>query len=139
MTNLKEQARAFIEQTSPNCDYLYASEVADFTEQQLAEPIDMILHCPKCHKQHIDKPEPDVCVCGHERVNHYTGLGDEDDGCPDCRWQIDRSQACTGFKVAWNNPPHHKHLCRTEDGGCGHLWTPSLRNTNGVEALKEQT
>jgi hypothetical protein len=46
-------------------------------------PIDMILHCPRCHAQHIDGPE----------VNHAL-------------------QAFTNPPTPWTNPPHRSHLCR---------------------------
>jgi hypothetical protein len=45
------------------------------------QPIPMILHCPKCHAQHIDAPcEP-------------------------------RSQGIGTEYVFWDNPPHRSHLC----------------------------
>lgn len=50
----------------------------------LAEkPIDMILHCPRCHLQHIDAPEMFEAT-----------IGIDTDGRPD-----------------WHNPPHRSHLC----------------------------
>lgn len=48
-----------------------------------AEPIDMVLHCPKCGLQHIDEPEPE--------------LGPNFDG--------------SGDALLWPNPPHRSHLC----------------------------
>lgn len=47
-----------------------------------AAPIDMILHCPKCGKQHIDAPEGPLVVDG---------------------------RAVT--PTLWHNPPHRSHLC----------------------------
>lgn len=50
----------------------------------LDEPIDMVLHCPKCGTQHIDEPEE----------AEYADEG--------------------GFLVTgttWGNPPHRTHLC----------------------------
>ncbi|CAJ7720283.1 Uncharacterised protein [Burkholderia pseudomallei] len=46
------------------------------------EPIDMLLFCPKCGKQHIDEPEV------------VFGDADDSDG-----------------EVIWDNPPHRSHLC----------------------------
>lgn len=83
-----------------------------------ALPIDMILHCPKCHLQHVDAPDATrKCMwCG-------ATVG-EDDDCP-------RPATTCDHVVPWTNPPHHKHLC----AGCGHLWTPANINTNGVQEL----
>jgi hypothetical protein len=33
---------------------------------------------------------------------------------------------------AWGNPPHRSHLCY----GCGHIWRPCDRPTNGVAAIE---
>lgn len=33
-------------------------------------------------------------------------------------------------------PIHRSHLCRPEDGGCGHIWRPADVPTNGVKAVK---
>lgn len=33
-------------------------------------------------------------------------------------------------------PSHRSHLCRPEDGGCGHIWRPADVPTNGVAAVK---
>lgn len=74
---------------------------------QPTAPIDMILHCPTCHVQHIDETE-------HHRVI-YDG-----DGSP-----ID-------VKPSWNNPPHRSHLCHA----CGTVWRPADVPTNGVKEIK---
>lgn len=48
----------------------------------LCDPIDMVLHCPKCRAQHIDAPEEtDPSTWTPERYGH------------------------------WTNPPHRSHLC----------------------------
>jgi len=65
--------------------------------------VDMLLYCPNCGMQHVDKPEP---------PSQYAGM----DGTPN----------------EWTNPPHRSHLCREDDGGCGHIWRPSDVHTNGV-------
>lgn len=94
-------------------------------------PIDMIIHCPKCGVQHVDAPEPDICECGcdvecHKENGECYGKavtikpGPRTVHCP-----------CTGFKIAWNNPPHKSHLCH----GCGIVWRPANIYTNGVESL----
>lgn len=55
----------------------------------MTKPIDMILHCPRCGKQHIDAPED----------GHHEG-------------QDAQSGA---WSPGWSNPPHRSHLC---DCGC---------------------
>lgn len=64
-----------------------------------AAPIPMVLHCPKCHLQHVD-------------VDDETG-----------KWATSRR--------------HRKHLCKPEDGGCGHVWMPAAVQTVGVKELPE--
>ncbi len=70
--------------------------------------IDMVLHCPKCGMQHIDKPE---------RNDAYLARSD-----PPAAWAMQ----------PWDNPPHRSHLCH----GCGHIWRPADVATNGVAAVK---
>jgi hypothetical protein len=75
------------------------------------QPVDMILHCPACGLQHIDAPE------GYRARQERWASGADD-------------------SPAWLNPPHRSHLCREEDGGCGHTWRPADVPTNGVAAIK---
>lgn len=74
----------------------------------MSQPIDMILHCPKCGMQHIDAPEP----------RRTLPLGD-----------------AYGTEVVldaeWTNPPHRSHLCHS----CGTIWRPADVPTNGVAAI----
>lgn len=76
----------------------------------LSVPIDMVLHCPGCGKQHIDAPEADRLCKDGALCSTYP--------CIAC----DR----------WTNPPHRSHLCH----GCGHIWRPADVPTNGVAAVK---
>lgn len=46
-------------------------------------PIDMVLHCPQCHKQHIDR-------------NEGAGMLAED---------------VLSYGEPWRNRPHRSHLC----------------------------
>lgn len=48
------------------------------------KPVDMILHCPVCHEQHVDEPEK------HRVMVHGVHVDDA---------------------VSWDNPPHRSHLC----------------------------
>lgn len=58
--------------------------------------------------------------------------------CPACGMQhVDAPSPTDGQNLRmWSNPPHKSHLCRTEDGGCGHIWRPADVPTNGVAAIK---
>ena len=73
-------------------------------------PINMILHCPACHLQHVDKPEGTF-------IPGFTA---------------DESAAWNKEHGLWDNPPHRSHLCH----GCGHIWRPADVPTNGVAAIK---
>lgn len=76
-------------------------------------PIDMILHCPKCHTQHIDY---------HETDTEYTDRLHESPW-----WELG------GDKPArWTNPPHRSHKCFS----CGNIWRPADVFTNGVPSIK---
>ena len=60
---------------------LAAAEIANIAADS---PINMVLHCPSCHTQHIDAPD-------HP---YYGGMSD-----------------AAGFHPRWDNPPHRSHLC----------------------------
>ncbi len=79
---------------------------ADAARASGEAPIDMVLHCPACGMQHIDRPDP---------PSQYAGMD--------------------GTSNEWTCPPHRSHLCRPEDGGCGHIWRPADVPTNGVAAV----
>jgi len=78
----------------------------DAAHAQLAEPIPMLLHCPKCHTQHIDAPESDEDYTKH--LSHG------------------------GFDNQWDNPPHRSHLCHH----CGTVWRPADVATTGVASIE---
>lgn len=70
------------------------------------KPIDMILHCPECHQQHIDGP-----------------------------WQYGQpltNDQITGVEPVWTNQPHRSHLCHH----CGTIWRPADVPTNGVASIQ---
>ena len=71
-------------------------------------PIDMVLHCPVCGRQHIDAPEYESA-----REDPFPAFGEDP-------------------AMSWGNPPHRSHLC----AGCGHIWRPTDVPTNGVAAVK---
>lgn len=87
------------------------------THPDVPAPIDMILHCPECGLQHVDKANTDeVLMAASER-----GF---DHGSADWQNFVDRE--------TWDNPPHRSHLCAR----CGHVWRPADVPTNGVAAIK---
>lgn len=91
--------------------------------RQTVKPIDMLIFCPVCGKQHIDRPDP---VCG-AKVFSKT-----------CRRHKNHTGSCSTAdeKAAWTNPVHKSHTCRKEDGGCGHIFRVADVPTNGVAAIQ---
>lgn len=75
-------------------------------------PIPMILHCPRCHVQHIDAPDENVKWC----------VGCTPDNC----------SGCNEGEGKWTNPPHRSHLCAS----CGFIWRPADVPTEGVASIK---
>lgn len=86
---------------------LKQQESAREDKAQAQKPVDMILYCPSCHRQHIDKAEPSM-MAGDAAM--YGG----------------------DWPGRWTNPPHRSHLCHF----CGYQWRPSDVATNGVESIK---
>lgn len=81
-------------------------------------PIDMLIFCPGCGKQHIDEAKPDVCeMCGKTESDHLRSGAD--------------SFACPSF-TAWLNPPHKSHRC----GDCNLVFRVADVPTNGVAQIK---
>jgi hypothetical protein len=98
-------------------------EITGVSPAGQAAPIDMVLHCPACHVQHIDAPDTEPCKQGCQYARdiampeHTCGAG--------CMYLLPESPR-------WTNPPHRSHLC----GNCGHIWRPADVPTNGVAATK---
>ena len=96
------------------------------------EPIDMILHCPKCGHQHVDAPEPKHVLYTDADADRPKEICDQNgsvvlDLCKRCgRGESELSEPC------WTNPAHKSHLCH----GCGAVWRPADVATNGVERIK---
>lgn len=86
-------------------------------------PIDMILHCPVCGKQHIDAPE------GFKATGQC-----ECDVFGSCEVCTANEEAYREFlrDGPWTNPPHRSHLCHE----CGHIWRPADVPTNGVAEIR---
>lgn len=84
-------------------------------------PIPMVLHCPSCHAQHVDKAEEPPRLANGD-VAHGCEMCDGDDEC-----------TCPGWKPWWwTNPPHRSHLCHA----CGCIWRPADVATVGVTAVE---
>lgn len=105
------------------------------------KPLDMLIFCPHCGKQHIDKPEPEMCKCGHHLTRH------DDSALHSCTVPGSSSATtehyrgasickCLSFTVAWDNPPHKSHTCRSDYGGCGKIFRIADVPTNGVAEVK---
>lgn len=71
------------------------------------KPIDMILFCPECGEQHIDKPESSALAA-------------------------DAALFGGDWPGRWTNPPHRSHLCHR----CKCIWRPADVPTNGVAKIK---
>lgn len=76
----------------------------------MEKPVDMVLYCPNCGMQHIDRDE--------------------------AKGMLAFDVACYG--EPWRNPPHKSHLCKPQEGGCGCIWRPADVPTNGVAAIKTE-
>lgn len=82
------------------------------------KPIPMILFCPRCQSQHIDRP------------NHRN-----DNNAPhsiDFQHPDDYGLACINYETEWTNPPHKSHLCAV----CGCIWRPADVPTEGVVEIQ---
>jgi len=77
-------------------------------DRDYLEPISMILHCPRCGAQHVDKIE---------------GL--------DEYYQRVKNTAISPAPERWENPPHKSHLCAK----CKCIWRPADISTVGIEAI----
>lgn len=84
-----------------------------------APPIPMILHCPKCGAQHVDKPESDLDY--QKRIGEFDRVGAS---YAEPRAQIPPPR--------WTNPPHRSHTCH----GCQTTWRPADVPTVGVEFIE---
>lgn len=82
---IAEESLAKVAQQREDAIHAYEAGVFDAVRAQAGqEPIDVILHCPKCGRQHIDAPEG--------------GMETQPDGT-------------VHAECAWENPPHRSHLC----------------------------
>jgi len=103
-------------------NFPYMQGVAEWAVQQVAKPIDMVLHCPACGQQHIDAPR----LAGDaDAPPHPTEGMSHEEAQP----FID---ALADYEASWTNPPHRSHLCHH----CGHIWRPADVPTNGVAQIK---
>lgn len=80
------------------------------------DPIPMVLHCPNCKAQHIDRPESDEEWNSKLRA-HHADLSPE---------------SYLAIMVRWENPPHKSHLCHN----CKTVWRPADLPTTGVAEIR---
>jgi hypothetical protein len=76
-------------------------------------PVPMLLFCPVCANQHIDR---------QERDSHAW--------CEQCR--SPPAAPCYAWCKVWANPPHRSHKCHT----CGAIWRPADVPTTGVARIE---
>lgn len=101
---------SIVRHMTPEQAWAYGHQCGWASAQPGATPIDMVLHCPACHHQHIDAPETD---------EQYNGRLFESSW-----WE------CGGDKPErWTNPVHRSHKCQH----CDFIWRPADVPTNGVE------
>ena len=87
--------------------------------QQLEAPIEMLLFCPKCGMQHVDRAVSHLrhCKIGQLIPRKAAALPISTRICPECS--------------VWLNPPHATHICQH----CSLEWRPSNHLTTGVRAI----
>lgn len=88
-------------------------------------PINMILYCPQCNHQHIDRPDQNPCRDGCMRAKDF-GFSPREQSC---------AVGCEYLKPGsprWDNPPHRSHLCEY----CNYTWRPADVFTNGVAKIE---
>ena len=103
---------------------LILAEIEKLIRHEDQTPVPMVLHCPECGEQHIDKPEEfmpmDRCTCAGP------------DTCETC----DSNRAAFEEWLSegpWLNPPHRTHQCQK----CKHEWRPFEYATTGVATEAE--
>jgi len=85
----------------------------DMTDQT---PIKMVLHCPVCGFQHLDRP------------NHWSDKFDAPMGTESVEDLESLRKAMEAYEAEWTNPPHRSHTCLK----CGTIWRPADVSTMGV-------
>lgn len=95
---------------------LIGGEIWEFLKRHDNPPIPMLLFCPGCHKQHIDKAETEMEF--QFRVSeHYH--------------DSPLASATSHTLERWTNPPHKSHQCHF----CGCRWRPADVPTIGVKKI----
>ena len=92
---------------------------ADALESKVVIPLDMLLYCPSCGKQHVDEEDMEPCKEECQYAKDLSMQGSKCDG--PCVYMMEGSPR-------WTNPPHRSHLCHF----CGCVWRPADFPTNGV-------
>jgi hypothetical protein len=138
---LREVLRKFIARIDSDAELLRATPcMAEITEGEPSPG----QHCMVPYGSHSMMLHP--FVGGEQAYWAISRLHDRADAaaeplpmilhCPNCHLQHVDVDGQTG---AWATSRHHrKHLCKPEDGGCGHVWQPSLRHTVGVRELPKE-
>lgn len=107
-----------------NHSWLFLRELVTLADSIIlkVEPVQMVLHCPRCGAQHIDKA---VTRCKKfEGLTENDRCGFEEGHVQPCKWLVSPV-------LEWDNPPHKSHLCAK----CKCIWRPADVSTVGVEAI----
>ena len=91
-------------------------------EAKLLRPVPMVLYCPVCQCQHIDKPAPNPCDTGPCQYAKDVGM---------LEYRCADETGCREELVRWKNPPHRSHQCQA----CDHIWRPADIPTVGVARI----
>jgi rubredoxin len=103
---IRKKYNAQIKELEAICEKFEEKAMCRDSSANQTTPVNLLLFCPECGFQHIDKAQPDSCeTCGYDREN--------------CQ--------CEVF-TAWLNPPHKKHRCHS----CNYVWKPFEFPTNGI-------
>jgi len=94
-----------------NCSCGCDSELPPLPDAPGEAPLDIVIFCPNCHAQHVDKADPDNCEdCGFPEEAHS----------PTNRKEV--FEPCDKFNP-WLNPPHKSHRCHN----CNFVFRPRRR------------
>lgn len=70
MTHAEKIASAMLKHAErARCVSDYAWALADLAAVAAQVPVDMVLHCPECHAQHVDEPERSLGPGNTERLD----------------------------------------------------------------------
>lgn len=117
-THFERVGKILADELATEFDECDAREIDRVVEALFTVPIDMVIYCPACGMQHIDKDNTE------EMSIQAAELGIDREG--------DRAYSDWLETNEWTNPPHCSHECQH----CNYTWRPADVPTNGVAAVK---